>query len=138
MHVYLPIGIGACIYVLFRDTSLLVFRWLDVAGLGPFTSKARQLAEQYVYIPYAVLVTVPDGLWVYAGTAWMCLIWNWRVNVWTLLPVSIGVFSELGQLWGMVPGWFDPFDLLLVSVAFPSAWFASKAHLQCPTSTSVI
>ncbi len=128
VHVVAPIVIGATIYVLFRDTTLTVFRWIEMLGLTDYVHVLRSAVAGARWAPHAVVVTLPDGLWVYAGTAWMCSIWKWTVNAWTLLPASIGVFSELGQLCGLVPGTFDVADLVLVSVAGPVAWYASKAH----------
>ena len=111
IHVVLPIAIGTWIYVGWRSTDLLVFRWIEFCGLSAFVFRPA------VSLPDWVLYCLPDGCWVYAATSWMLLIWQ-RLVPWAWLALILGVGTELGQLAGFVPGSYDLVDILFYVVAF--------------------
>ena len=116
---FLLLGMGTVIYILFRAKTLLVFDWLEMVSLAAIVELwrrrccMRSMGRAFYY-------SLPDGLWV--GAFAICL--NQRVvagaphsqapYLWICLPVALGVGSELGQLCGVVPGTFDPYDILLM------------------------
>lgn len=121
VHVALPVLLGGLIYVLWRSTDLLVFRWLAALGLDSIVASLRLLAAPFQeQLPTWVFYSLPDGLWAYAVTACMALIWAGyscvsRV-IWLSAGPLIGIGSELGQLVGMVPGTFEFADITLYAI----------------------
>ncbi len=115
VHIVSPLLLGGLIYACWRDQNLPMFRWFDLAGLAPLVEKLRiATAPLLVKLPFWFQFSLPDALWVYALTAFMALIWKGRDSrlklVWLSMGLLLGAGSELGQLAGLVPGVFDPFD----------------------------
>lgn len=122
-HVVMPISIGTAIYLLFRTTSLLVFDWLDAVTLLEPTIVARGMFSG-ISLPAWLLYSAPDGLWVYAITSWMILIWDRRPPLpWLLAGVALGVGGEIGQAIAMIPGTYQHLDVLFYVGGFWAACF---------------
>jgi hypothetical protein len=121
LHVVLPTAVGATIYLLFRTTSLLVFDWLQTLHLLPLVMVARQFCSA-IRLPEWLLYSLPDGLWVYAVTSWMILIWSRRPPMpWLIVGVALGVGGELGQAVGMVSGTYQHLDMIFYLLGFITA-----------------
>jgi hypothetical protein len=119
--VVLPIALGATIYLIFRSPHLLVFRWLRAAGLLETTMQVREYFAA-VRLPDAVLYSLPDGLWVYAATSSMLLIWRGSPPVcWLLAGVVLAVGGEIGQALSFVPGTYEHLDILAYLAGFTLA-----------------
>jgi hypothetical protein len=122
-HVAFPIAIGAAIYLLFRTTSLLVFEWLRAVSLFELTLAARRLLSG-ISLPKWLLYSLPDGLWVYAVTSWMILIWDRNPPLlWLFVGVALGVGGEVGQAISIVPGTFQHLDVIFYVAGFLAAYF---------------
>jgi hypothetical protein len=102
---------GSAIYVGWRSTDLLVFRWIESLKLSPL------LVRPGWDLPEWMLYSFPDGCWVYAITSWMLIIWL-RVNAWVVTGFVLAVASEIGQLLSLVPGSFDALDLFFYFLGF--------------------
>ena len=125
LQVVIPTLVGAAIYTLWGTRTLLVFKWYNAFGLTRTVAYLRTVAGPRSALPSVVIFSLPDALWVYALTATMCCIW-WDIDglgkrIWICAGVLLGVAGELGQLFGLVPGTFDPLDLLACVVAGVSA-----------------
>mgnify|MGYP004504346849 CR=1 FL=1 len=128
--------LGAAIYVLFRSPRLRVFDWLRAAGLGGAVPAARAWARPAAeHLPEWLLYSAPDGLWVYGLTASLAIVWRGEPGrarrCWLCAGLALGAGGELGQLAGLVPGVWDPADLLLSAGAWGAAivlnlWGASN------------
>lgn len=131
LHVILPVLAGATIYLLWRPRSLLVFGWLGALGLSPAVEAARGLAAPVEpHVPPWVLLSAPDGLWVYALMSALVLIWEGAgtrtgLRGWVGLAAAISLGGELLQGIAALPGTFDPGDLL-ACLAGASALFARR------------
>jgi hypothetical protein len=144
-HVVAPIVLGSLIYVLWRSPTLRVFRWLGGVGLGPAVEWARDVAEPLgAVLPSWLLYSLPDGLWVYAVTAFMAWTWmparpkdpdtadaeprpvGWAAVPWLGAGLGIGCGTELLQAIGAFPGTFDAIDLLLSAVAGAVAFWQAR------------
>jgi hypothetical protein len=131
----LPILVGGLIYLAFRDTSLLMFRWAGWIGMDSAIEAMRVHSLPHrAAIPDWVLFSVPDGVWVFACTAFFARLWHdghWAFRVfWIGLGPALAIGGELGQLpfIGLVPGTFDPADLLFYIVSGGAAlWLAQRA-----------
>lgn len=117
LNVLLPITAGGLIYLCWRDPNLLMFRWISALGLQTVVGHLRlAVSVNPATLPHWFIYSLPDGLWVYALTAFMGQIWwesptTWPRLFWISLGLVIGAGSELGQLAGVVPGAFDILDL---------------------------
>lgn len=119
LHIVLPILIGSIIYILYRHTTLLVFKWIDLAGWTPFIMQAREWAAWS--LPAFVKYSVPDGLWAYAFAYTIYQIWRESGKAVTYSIIfgipSIGIFSELLQIPHIIQGTFDLNDVIAYSIA---------------------
>ena len=123
LHVIVPVFLGTAIYLLFRTTNLLVFDWLGAIHLTEFVSSARQFVSA-VRLPDWLLYSLPDGLWLYAITCWMILIWNRQPPLpWLLCGLALGLGGELGQALAFVPGTYQHLDMFFYITAFLLALF---------------
>lgn len=121
--VVLPIAIGAIVYLLFRSPQLLVFRWIDALGLLDETMVIRHYLD-FMRLPDAFLYSLPDGLWVYAVTNSMLLIWGGRPPAyWLFAGLSLAVGGEVGQALSFVPGTYEHLDIIAYFLGFSLALF---------------
>jgi hypothetical protein len=125
LHVLTPVIAGGMIYVRWRDTNLLMFKWLRVLRLETAVSWLRAGAAEPSGWSYWLAYSLPDGLWVYALTALMVFLWRDARSpmkfLWPSLGLLLGAGSELGQLAGVVPGSFDVIDLVVCLFAAVAA-----------------
>ncbi|SRR5258705_3754801 len=134
LHVILPLLVGGMIYACWRDYNLPMFRWFDLAGIGPLVHQLRvTTAPLQVKLPFWFQFSVPDAMWTYALTAFMALVWrgaqSWSRPIWISMGLLLGAGSELGQLAGIVPGSFDASDLVLcVCAAMLALMFTSRSN----------
>ncbi len=118
LHVCVPTFIGASIYLLFRTPSLLVFNWVESVGLDTHLMALRDSVSG-VQLPDWLLYSLPDGVWVYAITMWMLIIWDGAPPwFWLLLGVVLALGAELGQAIGLVQGTYQHLDMLFYLGAF--------------------
>ena len=117
--VLLPLLLGGLIYLLFRSETLFMFRWAESVGAGDALYAVRLVTSAaFPELPGWVLYSLPDGIWVYAGTVQFRLIWrnesDWPANVWRWLIFILALASEVGQALGFVPGTFDWVDAVFI------------------------
>lgn len=115
--------LGTSIYIFFRSSSLKVFSWLDSIGINILESNIRKSALAVSYnIPDWVLLSLPDGLWLFSYVCLMLYIWKNTITVQNLFWISIipgiAIASEVAQCFGILQGTFDPMDLLLYILGF--------------------
>jgi hypothetical protein len=125
LHVLSPVAVGGLIYVRWRNANLLMFQWFRDLGLDGLISWLRTGAGEASGGTYWIAYSLPDGLWVYALTALMILLWRDTRSpvkfLWLSLGLLLGAGTELGQLAGFVPGSFDVIDLLVCLAAVAAA-----------------
>jgi len=126
LHVVAPVLTGATIYLLYRTENLYVFRWVAAVGGSSVVDGLRgYMTGPGKLLPPWVRFVLPDGLWVYALTSCMMLIWGTSGGgagrFWTYSGIAIGIAGEVGQGMGCVPGTFDVLDLFISTVGFAAA-----------------
>lgn len=105
--------VGALIYVVYRPTTLLVFRWIEWVGLEEVVAAIRASAVGQWNAPDWFLYSLPDMLWVTSfGHAVYAVLAGANVGLrhyvgWALLIGGGALLSEVGQWIGVVPGTFD-------------------------------
>ena len=116
INVFLPIIFGGFIYILFRPTNIVLFDWFNTLGLESLISYIRLNTELENNIPFWFKYNLPDGLWVYALTYLMLIIWDKEDGInkffWILFGPFFGCFIELGQFYNFIAGTFDYMDLI--------------------------
>lgn len=133
-HVLLPTLIGAATYLLFRTPSLLAFRWVETVGLSDQLMAIRGHVSS-VRLPNWFLYSLPDGIWVYATTSWMAIIWQGKKSwAWITIAVLLAVGSEIGQAFGIVPGTYQHLDVLFYVGAFVLALLQVRWLNETPGS----
>lgn len=118
----LPVIVGGLIYLTYRTDTLLMFSWFDKIGLsGPIDFFRSNQQLQKMAIPGWVKFSLPDALWLFSFNYVLLTLWGFNINrqsaFWLFLTPVIGLFSEVGQLIGVVPGTFDLVDLWLLLLA---------------------
>lgn len=118
IYVVLPTFVGASVYLLFRTPSLVVFHWVEAIGLHTHLMALRRCLSD-VQLPEWLLYSLPDGIWVYAITMWMSIIWHGETPwPWLSIGVLLAVGAEFGQAIGCVPGTYQHLDVLFYIGAF--------------------
>lgn len=123
LHVILPVGIGAMLYLLWRSPTLLVFTWARSVRLIAVVQTLRDLAAGWnSLLSPSLLYSLPDGLWVYSMTTCMLLIWNdFPLSVYKVLWVSsatiLACAAEGLQFFGICPGTYDSTDVVMSLLA---------------------
>lgn len=115
--------VGSFIYLCFRSTDLVMFRFFFGDKLPSWVQTARQAMESYA-LPEWARFSLPDGLWLLAYLLIIDGIWHGSRNLASLLFLSVLpaaiLISELLQLLHWLPGsgdWMDVvFYLLAISI----------------------
>lgn len=122
-HSLLPLIGGGVIYLFIRPVNFVIHLVATKLLLfEPVNSIREASLSFYPYLPNIIVYNLPDGLWVYSFTAAILYVWKFQLNKWSipfcLIPVILGVGSEFGQLFEMVPGTFDPLDAIFYTFGF--------------------
>lgn len=118
----LPVIVGGLIYLTYRTDTLIMFGWFKKIGLKDTIEflRSNQLLQSLI-IPNWVKFSLPDALWLFSFTYVTLFIWDNKMSkqsiFWIFLAPFIGIFSEAGQLIGIIPGTFDKIDLILLLIA---------------------
>lgn len=118
----LPLFLGGLIYLTYRVETLSMFRWFDNIGATKFIYFLRtNEILQNVRLSEWIKFSLPDALWIFSFTYIMLTIWKFKITqssaFWIFLAPTIGLVSEIGQLFGFISGTFDIVDLILIIVA---------------------
>jgi hypothetical protein len=120
---------ATAVYAVARE-GLVLHDWLE-AWLGSGGTK-RLLSPRAMRMPTWVAYSLPDGLWAFALCLAMLRIW--RGARWSPLKgvacgfaASAGVVVELLQRWHVLPGTYDPVDVLLCVLGAAVAFMADRA-----------
>ena len=111
--------VGGSIYLLFRDASLLLFKWCELIHILVKVDMVR-LAVGDVILSDFIKYSLPDGLWIASYITVMDVVWknkSQRIKLcWVMFLPIIAIASELLQLAGLLVGTFDILDLLCYTI----------------------
>lgn len=131
-HVF-TLLLGGLIYILFRQDTLKMFSWFDNINLSTAISELRLLTAPFSgHFPNWFLYSLPDGLWLFSYLSVLLVVWDNVISKhnihWLLLVPMVAIFSEIGQLFEIVPGTFDIFDLIfyLLGTVLPILIFTNS------------
>jgi len=109
---------GCAIYLLFRSKTLNIYHWCATLGFSSAIDTLR-LWVQNCNVPNFVRFCLPDGLYSAAYILLIDAIWHKDrgiiKNIIVLLVPLVTISSELLQLFGIVRGTFDIYDLVCYS-----------------------
>ena len=133
--------LGGLVYISFRQDTLKMFRWFDSINLSAVISELRLLTLPLSdHLPNWFLYSLPDGLWICSYLSVLLVVWDNVISKhnihWLLLVPMIAIFSEIGQLFKIVPGTFDILDLLfyLGGTVVPILIFTNSKTIKCQTT----
>lgn len=129
---------GTAIYLLFRTSSLRIFKWLDLLGMDIKSSTIRKkIISTKKDIPEWFIYSLPDGIWIFSYVTMILLIWNYRINkesfFWILVVPIIAVMSEFLQLYNVVSGTFDYLDIIFYLVGGVIPFFICRKKIIIDT-----
>ena len=121
IFVFLPILLGTFIYTFYRTDTLLLFSWYRKLGVEQFIASTKSgITSILPQIPNIIKYSLPDALWVFSATYGMLLIWK-KKTLWTYIPITIAIISEILQIPHIVLGTFS----LLDTVSMIAFYFAA-------------
>jgi hypothetical protein len=126
--------VGGLLYLGFRTDALLGWQWAEALGLEA-AGRALRAWLAPLSVPDVVRFVLPDALWVYALTFVLARLHRGASrterSAWLSIALLAGPGAELGQQLDLVPGTFDPVDLLATTAAFALA-LALEARRRSP------
>jgi len=111
--------LGGIIYVLWRDESLIMFRWFNDLGFGVKVHNIRLYAKPYANIlPQWVIFSLPQALWLLSGILLLKSIWgndkHKGMKLWLIILLTMAFGIEYVQYLHWIPGTFDELDIGLL------------------------
>lgn len=134
MIAILPLFLGSLIYVLYRSKAILVFSWIKGIGLIDFVDHSRRFFQHNLPIGHGwLLYSAPTGLWAFSLLFFVLRVWDGSSGVSKFCSIGAAITlaegSEIGQM-TIIPGTYDPIDLLCNSTGLMAAWGASYARAK--------
>ena len=122
---------GCAIYLLFRSKTLNIYHWCATLGFSSAIDTLR-LWVQNCNVPDFVRFCLPDGLYCAAYILLIDAIWHKEKGIMkniiiSLVPI-VTISSELLQIFGIIRGTFDLYDLLCYT--FPPLVYLSIKYYQ--------
>jgi len=118
VNVLAPLIIGGLIYYSSRPHSVYFVSWIDtLLGVQP---------RAVLYLPSWAIYHLPDGLWAYAFSSLLFIIWQRNICkqnlTWIISPLVIAIIIEI------MYGIFDPIDLIYSIVGALLPFFIQPYH----------
>ena len=130
----ISIILGGIIYVLWREQTLLMFKWFDSLGFTPAIISIRSFTDTYLSVlPKLLCYSLPNALWFFGGILLFSSIWkNFFAEriLWISIFAVIGLGCEIGQLAGVLQGNYDNTDIVLMHMFIPLAIFIGNNQLK--------
>ena len=106
--------IGCSMYLLFRNTSINLYRWVSSTFLGDPVNAMREAVSSW-NLPFFVEYSLPDGLYCISYILIMDALWHdsksWARHLIVLSIPLAAILHELAQGMGIAKGSFDLGDL---------------------------
>ena len=113
----LSILFGGVIYIAFRSSSIILFKWIDYIMLIDPVENLRIVTLPYnEYLPDWFLYSLPDGLWMFSYSCIVLVIWKRKITkyslLWLLSLPMISILLEVLQYYDYFNGTFDIIDIV--------------------------
>jgi len=124
---------GSVLYILFRPTTLLMFHWVDSLGLIESVGTVRShVHTSNGYLPYWAIYSLPFALWVLSYLFFLSGVWGKSISLgrvaWFWSIPIIAITAELAQGLHIIPGHFDPVDLVTIIFATILGFVATELN----------
>ncbi len=123
----ISIVFGAFIYVCFRSTNLLLFKWFSYLKFDYAVFQLRSNFNKLIILPEWALYALPDGLWIFSFTTLILFIWDNTItnkNIYLIFFIPLcALISELLQLINIIRGTYDVNDILAYIIGFGMSIF---------------
>lgn len=130
---FIPVVVGGFIYIIFRTERLIMFHWFEYVSLSHQINILKNLRTIYSF-PSWFIYSLPDGLWTFSYVAVSLQIWKFSItcqNVFWIFSIPISaVLSEFLQLFRLIPGTFDPIDIIFYLLGASIPYYLSKNNLN--------
>jgi len=126
--------LGTAIYLLFRPTTLLMFHWVSSVGwLGSIETLRTFVIKIDSEVPEWIVYSLPFAFWISSYLLFVRAIW-WDStslirHVWFWIIPVIAITTELAQNVNMLPGHYDPIDLIAIIFAIVFALVMPEIYL---------
>ena len=133
ISIILPVIVGAAIYLTARDSRIAANLMIEyLIGKENYDQlRSEYFVQFWSVMPEWTYLSLPNALWTFSFAISFLLIWqNGRVFFWASLSWCVSILFEVLQIFGIVPGTFDPYDLLLVIIAVFFSWMYITSWLK--------
>jgi hypothetical protein len=109
---------GCLTYAIIRPRNTLMFNWFEHLNVSTIIGSFREnTIINHIEFPQWLIYSFPDASWVLFGTCIIAFIWGFRYSNWIFFFPCVGILSELLQFFRLLPGTFDPIDMILLLLA---------------------
>lgn len=120
---FASILLGGLIYICYRTTDLLMFKWLNNLNLSSAIFNFRNYAKVYkIKNSDWIIYSLPDGLWMFSFITIILYIWRNTITrkniVWIIVMPIIALTTELSQKYHLIKGTYDSNDILAYLIGF--------------------
>jgi hypothetical protein len=102
---------------------IFYFSWIRCFNIN--YSFFRQIELSNNIISLYTVYSLPNGLWILTGLLFLRIILNNEKRmliIYSIIFIIISIFIEIGQLFNLISGTFDKFDLITI-IIFSSIGF---------------
>ena len=141
IHVLLPVTVGGAIYLFCRQGLQVHFLLQRYMGTTLYLGDSTISAALDNHLFHWGIKSLPAGLWTYSLLYAIGVIWkggskHGRIG-WMSLTFITVTSMELGQLVGLIPGYFDIVDLATILVlSFIAIYQTQKGGAKCKETSS--
>ncbi len=137
-----PLLLGAAVYVFLRPSEAWFVRVLGDSPLGAPIHRVRAVTVPIgAYVPSFVLDAAPDLAWAFVVGAFLALVWRERpgtsARAWFGAGLAATLGYEIAQRFHLVPGTFDPLDLVAQAIGYVSGWKLAQSHFFALNQTTM-
>jgi hypothetical protein len=132
----LSICAGGLIYICFRSSDLMMFRWFDYLHCSDAISQIRNISNVYkIENSDWLIYSLPDGLWMFSFTTIILYIWRNTINrknfAWIIIMPIIAFCTEICQKYDLINGTYDTNDLFayLFGFIFSCIFFSNSFQI---------
>ena len=114
---------GGLIYICFRSSDILMFRWFDYLHISDTIFRLRKFIHNYkIEFSDWIIYSLPDGLWMFSYTTVILYIWSNTITrrnyFWIIIMPIVALLTEVGQKYHLINGTFDANDVIAYLLGF--------------------
>ena len=131
LHAGLSLFVGSLVYLGLRVEPVFFVDSLELESLRQKVFSSPLLSTLRAHTPDWVVYNLPDGLWAYSfmiAFGASLGLQNHPFSVVATIPFLGGAAYEVAQAFDLVPGTFDPLDLLYIALGSYGGWRVLKRH----------